>query len=94
MQKLNDDKIKFLDLQFTGLTGRFHHTTIAANMFHKEDFEYGLPKLDGSSIRGFTEIHESDLIIRPDPSTYAIIPWIEKDYYCKTNLRYLGGWFF
>ena len=42
MQKLNDDKIKFLDLQFTGLTGRFHHTTIAANMFHKEDFEYGL----------------------------------------------------
>ena len=72
-------KSSFLDLQFTGLTGRFHHTTMAANMFHKEDFEYGLPKLDGSSIRGFTEIHESDLIIRPDPSTYAIIPWIEKD---------------
>jgi len=80
MQKLKDDKIKFLDLQFTGLTGRFHHTTMPANMLRMEDFDNGLPKLDGSSIRGFTEIHESDLIIRPDPSTYATIPWIEKDH--------------
>jgi glutamine synthetase len=78
MHKLSEDKIKFLDLQFTGLMGSFHHTTIAANMLRKENFEDGLPKLDGSSIRGFTSIHESDLIIRPDPSTYATIPWIEK----------------
>jgi glutamine synthetase len=71
MHKLQEDKIKFLDLQFTSLMGSFHHTTIAANVFQKDDFEDGLPKLDGSSIRGFTAIHESDLIIRPDPSTYA-----------------------
>ncbi|MFY9796092.1 MAG: glutamine synthetase, partial [Candidatus Nitrosopolaris sp.] len=77
MQKIKNDGIKFLDLQFTGLTGRFHHTTMASSMFHKEDFEDGLPKLDGSSIPGFTEIHESDLSLRPDPSTYATIPWIE-----------------
>jgi glutamine synthetase len=76
MQKLRQDDIKFLDLQFTGLFGRFHHTTMDARMFRIEDFTNGLPKLDGSSIRGFTEIHESDLIIRPDPSTYATIPWI------------------
>ena len=79
MRRLRVDKIKFIDLQFTGLTGRFHHTTVAANMFRAEDFEVGLPKVDGSSIRGFTEIQESDLIIMPDPSTYATIPWIEKD---------------
>src|SRR5512133_3909324 len=78
MQKLKEDRIKFLDLQFTVLIDRFHNTTIAANMFRKEDFDDGLPKVDGSSIRGFTEIHESDLIIRPDPSTYATIPWLEQ----------------
>ena len=77
MDKLEKDDIKFIDLQFTGLYGKFHHITISANMFKKTDFENGLPKVDGSSIRGFTEIHESDLIVRPDPSTYAIIPWIE-----------------
>ncbi len=54
VQKLKDDRIKFLDLQFTGLTGRFHHTTMTAKMLHREDFEEGLPKLDGSYIRGFT----------------------------------------
>jgi glutamine synthetase len=91
MQKLKDDRIKFLDLQFTGLTGRFHHTTMAANMFQKEDFEYGLPKLDGSSIRGFTEIHESDLIIKPDASTYAVIPWIEKDYTARLICDIISG---
>ena len=78
MLKIKDEGIKFVDLQFTGLFGRFHHTTMAANMLRKEDFTDGLPKLDGSSIKGFTEIHESDLIIKPDPSTYAFIPWIEK----------------
>jgi glutamine synthetase len=55
IQKLKDEKKKFLDLQFTGLNGRFHNMTMAANMFHKEDFEVGfevgLPKLYGSSIR-------------------------------------------
>ncbi len=77
MKRLKEDKIKFIDLQFTGLFGRFHHTTMDAKMFKVEDFTDGLPKVDGSSIRGFTEIHESDLIIRPDPATYATIPWIE-----------------
>jgi len=91
MQRLKEDKIKFLDLQFTGITGRFHHTTMSANMFHKEDFEDGLPKLDGSSIRGFTEIHESDLIIRPDSSTYATIPWIEKDNTARLICDVLNG---
>jgi glutamine synthetase len=91
MQKLKNDQIKFIDLQFTDLTGRFHHTTMAANMFHNEDFTIGLPKLDGSSIRGFTEIHESDLIIKPDPSTYAVVPWIDKDPTARLICDVLSG---
>jgi glutamine synthetase len=91
MDKLEKDDIKFIDLQFTGLFGKYHHITISANMFKKTDFENGLPKVDGSSIRGFTEIHESDLIVRPDPSTYAIIPWIEKYKTCRLICDILRG---
>jgi len=91
MDKLEKDDIKFIDLQFTGLFGKFHHITISTNMFKKTDFENGLPKVDGSSIRGFTDIHESDLIIRPDPSTYAMIPWIEKYKTCRLICDILSG---
>ena len=59
--KIKHDKIKFIDLQFSSLTGRFHHTTISADTFTPDQMEDGLPKLDGSSIVGFTSIDDSDL---------------------------------
>ncbi len=74
--KIKRDEIKFIDLQFTSLPGRFHHTTISANTFTAQQMEDGLPKLDGSSIVGFTSIDDSDLILKPDPNTFAIIPWM------------------
>ncbi len=77
--KIKEENIKFLDLQFTGLTGRFHHTTISTNMFTPKQMKDGLPKLDGSSILGFTSIDDSDLILKPDPSTFAVIPWYEEN---------------
>ena len=75
--RIKHEEIKFIDLQFTSLPGRFHHTTISADTFTPDQMEDGLPKLDGSSIVGFTSIHDSDLILKPDPSTFAVIPWIE-----------------
>ena len=74
--KIKHDQIKFIDLQFTSLTGRFHHTTISANTFTTDQMQDGLPKLDGSSIVGFTSIDDSDLILLPDPNSYALIPWM------------------
>ena len=74
--KIKHDQIKFIDLQFTSLTGRFHHTTISADTFTPDQMQDGLPKLDGSSIVGFTSIDDSDLILKPDPNTYASIPWL------------------
>ncbi|ABK78463.1 glutamine synthetase [Cenarchaeum symbiosum A] len=73
--RIQHEGIKFIDLQFTGLTGRFHHTTISANTFTPEQMRDGLPKLDGSSIVGFTSIDDSDLVLKPDPNTFAVIPW-------------------
>ena len=74
--KIQHDEIKFIDLQFTSLMGRFHHTTISTDTFTPEQMEDGLPKLDGSSIVGFTSIEDSDLILKPDPNSYAMIPWV------------------
>ena len=81
--KIKQDEIKFVDLQFTSLPGRFHHTTISANTFTPEQMEDGLPKLDGSSIVGFTSIDDSDLILKPDPNTFAIIPWMKEKKTCR-----------
>ena len=39
----------------------------------------GLLKLDGSSIIGFTSIDDSDLLLKPDPNTFAIIPWMTEN---------------
>ena len=74
--KIKHEGIKFIDLQFSSLTGRFHHTTISAVTFTRDQMLDGLPKLDGSSIVGFTSIDDSDLILKPDPNTFAIIPWM------------------
>ena len=64
--RIKHEEIKFIDLQFTSLPGRFHHTTLSADTFTPDHMEDGHPKLDGSSIVGFTSIHDSDLILKPD----------------------------
>jgi glutamine synthetase len=72
---IKDENIKFVNLQFTSLFGRFHSITIPTHIITLESLYDGFPKLDGSSIKGFTEIQESDLVLKPDPNTFAIIPW-------------------
>lgn len=75
MQKIVEEGVKFIDLQFTDVPGRLQHITLPAIRFKSSYFIEGVPKLDGSSIRGFVEIFESDLVLKPDSSTFAIIPW-------------------
>ncbi len=95
LKAIKEQGIKFVELQFTGLMGRFHHTTVNANMFDESSIEDGMPKLDGSSIRGFSEIHESDMVLKPDPNTFAVIPWIDRDktarVICDVHWGYGGG---
>ncbi len=69
------NNITFVDLHFTDVPGRLQHTTVPKHVIDKIAFEAGVPKLDGSSIKGFTGIEESDMMLKPDPSTFAVIPW-------------------
>jgi glutamine synthetase len=71
--------VKFVDLQFTDVPGRLRHVSIPSEMISERMFSDGVAKLDGSSVRGFVEIQESDMLLVPDPSTYGVIPWIEDD---------------
>ncbi|MDE1870912.1 MAG: type I glutamate--ammonia ligase [Candidatus Micrarchaeota archaeon] len=70
-----DRDIRWVDLQFTDLPGTVHHVTIPASSFTDESFEEGFAKLDGSSIRGFTSISESDMVLMPVKGTLRLIPW-------------------
>jgi glutamine synthetase len=72
--------IKFVDLQFMDVPGRTQHVTITSTMLEEETFKEGVAKLDGSSIKGFAEIYESDMLLVPDPSTYAVVPWGDERY--------------
>ena len=75
MGLLKEHKVKWVDLQFTDVLGRLQHITIPANQFNREGFTEGFGKLDGSSIKGFTEIYESDMVLKPIPESTRLIPW-------------------
>ena len=82
MSKTREDVLKMaqaakmVDLRFTDMPGTWQHFSIPAHELTEELFEDGIG-FDGSSIRGFKEIHESDMILFPDPSTAFLDPLLE-----------------
>src|SRR5512141_363081 len=73
--KLGKD-VKLVDIRFTDLPGTWQHFTIPVRRLDEELFSEGIP-FDGSSIRGFQEIHESDMLLMPDPQTAFLDPVAE-----------------
>src|SRR5258708_12876813 len=67
---------KVLDLRFTDLPGLWHHVSFPIEQFSEASFEDGFG-MDGSSIRGWAAIHESDMLLIPDPSFYIMDPFTE-----------------
>jgi len=65
--------VKLVDVRFIDMPGTWQHFTIPAHRLTEDLFKEGLP-FDGSSIRGFQEIHESDMLLLPDPETAFIDP--------------------
>ena len=69
-----DEDIEYVDIRFTDLPGIQQHFSIAAKAFTKDTLEDGLA-FDGSSVRGFQSIHESDMMLLPDYGTVQIDPF-------------------
>ena len=71
---IKDEDVAMVDVRFCDLPGIMQHFTIPISFFDESVFEDGLA-FDGSSIRGFQEIHESDMLLIPDPGTAFIDPY-------------------
>ncbi len=66
--------VEFVDLKFVDLPGTWQHMTLPLGAIDADDFASGLG-FDGSSIRGFQEIHESDMLLIPDAGSAFIDPY-------------------
>lgn len=71
---VTDEQVEFVDLRFCDLPGVMQHVTIPAKVLDEGTFEDG-HGFDGSSIRGFQQIQESDMILLPDAGTAYIDPF-------------------
>jgi glutamine synthetase len=71
-------EIEFIRLVFPDILGRPMDFTIPASELEKA-FSEG-KGFDGSSIAGFVRIEESDLVIKPDPRTFRLLPWVYKGF--------------
>ncbi|MBI2830383.1 MAG: type I glutamate--ammonia ligase [Chloroflexi bacterium] len=67
---------QFVDLKFIDLPGTWQHYTLPIKELNESLFKEG-NGFDGSSIRGFRPIHESDMLLMPDPSTAVVDPVLE-----------------
>src|SRR3990172_737708 len=73
LSSVKENNIKFIRLWFTDVLGFLKSFAISAS-----ELEAALDEgmgFDGSSIEGFARIEESDMIAKPDPGTFQLLPW-------------------
>ena len=75
MELIESKQIKAIDLRFVDLPGLWQHFTVSTKEFSADIFEEGIG-FDGSSIRGFQEIQESDMLLVPDPASAFVDPFM------------------
>jgi len=77
MELVKKHKVKFIRLWFSDIHGQLKSFAIPVEELGNA-FSEGMG-FDGSSIKGFARIDESDMIARPDPTTFVLLPWRPKD---------------
>jgi len=74
LQTIKDEDISFLNFWFVDIFGELHRLGMPSYAVDKQSFENGLEKLDASSIVGFKSVNNSDMILKPDPKSFRILP--------------------
>ena len=72
---------KIVDIRFTDLPGLWHHVSFPIHQLTEKSFEDGFG-IDGSSIRGWAAIHESDMLLVPDPTWHLMDPFCDTPTLC------------
>src|SRR6267143_4389400 len=74
IKRARENRAKFVDLRFIDVPGVWQHFSIPVAELTEELFQEGIG-FDGSSIRGFQTIDESDMLLFPDPATAVMDPY-------------------
>lgn len=73
---VEENAVELIDIKFMDFPGLWQHFTVPADKLDKTAFEEGFG-FDGSSMRGWQKIFESDMLVVPDPNTAIIDPFYE-----------------
>jgi glutamine synthetase len=76
VRRVAEEDIDFVDYRFIDIQGAWHHLSTPVSQFNESVFQDGVG-FDGSSIRTWKEIHESDMLILPDPTTARLDPFFQ-----------------
>ena len=74
---IKEHSIEFVDFKFVDLFGRLQHVTLSSEEIDEDVFFSGIG-FDGSSVRGFQPIDESDMIMRPDSNSFFTDPFFDQ----------------
>ena len=77
LERIKEDEVKYILLQFSDINGNVKSITIPKEKL--SDSIVNGTWFDGSSIHGFARIHESDMYLKPDLNTYAVIPFLDSE---------------
>ena len=76
-----DQEARFVSVRFTDLPGAWHHLTFPIDQLTEDSFTDGFG-FDASSLRGWASIHESDMLLVPDPTRFWIDPFTDETTLC------------
>lgn len=82
-ETIKQKNVELLHLQFVDIEGILKHITVTSEQL--EDVVEGKVMFDGSSIKGFSPINQSDLYLLPDLNTFAVLPWTVEDGYAEAR---------